>query len=518
MAGSAHATLAGLRRERRPRDPAARVRGPWATAPLAAVAAAYALAQLLLVRPGMGLGWDETVYVSQVSGHAPAAFFSAPRARGVSLLVAPIASWSSSTALLRTYLAVLSGLALYVSLRAWRRLFPVRVLALAGALFASLWVTLFYGPQAMPNLWVALGALTAVACFLRARDRGDRAALWGLAASATLMAWMRPTDAVWVTLPLLALGLVRRHWRALCVLLAGLAAGAAEWVIEAYVSYGGLGRRLSAGSDIQGGLGWHFAVPDQLRSLGGRALCRPCTGALPHPLITLWWFVLPPLAVLGLAVAVRARRRAATTLALACAATAAFPYLFLIGYAAPRFLLPAYALLALPVAAALLHLATAPRGPWRRAALALVCVGLAGHLAVQLAVLARTVDGATASHRDWSRTADRLHRLGVRPPCLLTGRQAIPIAFYTGCASAATSGHNANSSVAVIARTARRMPVAVLVPEGSRPPAYARHWPVSRFDDVLLYHAVPPARSTRAGSRTPAAAPDPAGPDAGRRG
>ncbi len=37
-------------------------------------------------------------------------------------------------------------------------------------------------------------------------------------------------------------------------------------------------------------------------------------------------------------------------LLLACAATAAFPYLFMIGYAAPRFLLPVYILLAIPVA------------------------------------------------------------------------------------------------------------------------------------------------------------------------
>ncbi len=156
----------------------------------------------MLVRPGLGLGWDETVYVSQLSAHAPAAFFSAPRARGISLLVAPVTSWSSSTPLLRVYLAVLAGLALYLALRAWHGLFPVRVLALAGALFASLWVTLFYGPQAMPNYWVAVGALAATGCCLRAwADRSDRAALWGLAASASLMAWMRPTDAVWGRCP-----------------------------------------------------------------------------------------------------------------------------------------------------------------------------------------------------------------------------------------------------------------------------------------------------------------------------
>ncbi|MYW46710.1 hypothetical protein GT346_26155, partial [Streptomyces sp. SID161] len=362
MAGSAHTALDAdaVNHERPWRTPAGTARAAW---PLAAVAAAFTLAQLLLVRPGMGLGWDETVYVSQVGRHAPAAFFSAPRARGVSLLAAPVAAWSSSTALLRLHLALLSGLALYLALRAWRGLFPERVLVLAGALFASLWVTLFYGPRAMPNYWVAVAALAAVACFLRVRAGGaGRGAWWGLAASAALMACMRPVDAVWVALPLLALGLARHRRRALCVLLAGLAAGAAEWVIEAYVAYGGLARRLSDGAAIQGGFGWHLAVVDELRSLGGRTLCRPCTGALPHPLLTLWWFALPPLAVLALVVAVRARRPAATALPLGCAATAAFPYLFLIGYAAPRFLLPAYALLAVPAADALVHLLS-PRHP-----------------------------------------------------------------------------------------------------------------------------------------------------------
>ncbi|MEU9479858.1 hypothetical protein [Streptomyces sp. NPDC048191] len=490
MASGAHATLAGIRRSRSPRTSrGARPDRP--LVPLAAVAAVFTLAQLLLVGPYMGLGWDETVYVSQVSAHAPAAFFSAPRARGVPLLVAPVASWSSSTALLRSCLAILSGLALFLALRAWRGLFPVRVLALAGGLFASLWVTLFYGPQAMPNYWVAVGASATVACFLRARAGPGRAVWWGLAASAALMALMRPTDAVWTVLPLLALGLVRRHWRALAALLTGLVAGAAEWVIEAYAAYGGPLRRLSEASAIQGGLGRHFAVVDQLRSLGGRALCRPCTGAAPAAVVTVWWFVLPVLAALGLAVAVRARRTTVTLLPLACAATVACPYLFLIDYAAPRFLLPAYALLALPVADALVFLVTAPRGRRRPVVATLVCLGLGAHLAVQLAVLVHTVDGATAQRRGWSRTAAALHRLGVRPPCLLTGGDAIPIAFYTGCASAATAGHNANSTEAGLARTARRIPVAVLVPAGSRPPGYARDWPAEPFDGGRLYHTVP---------------------------
>ncbi|MGW0883511.1 hypothetical protein [Streptomyces sp. NPDC002671] len=504
MAGNAHTTLVATRRERarRPSVDGPEVR---ARAPLAAVALAFTLAQLLLVRPGMGLGWDETVYVSQVSGHAPAAFFSAPRARGVPLLVAPIASWSSSTALLRVYLAVLSGLALYLALRAWRGLFPVRVLTFAGALFASLWVTLFYGPQAMPNYWVAIGALTAVACFLRAgADRtagaepsglSGRAAPWGLAASAALMAWMRPMDAVWAALPLLALALVRRSGRLLLVLLAGLAAGAVEWVVEAYVSYGGLAQRLHDASAIQGGLGFHVAVVDQLRSLGGRTLCRPCTGALPATVLTFWWFVLPLLAALGLAVAVRARRTAPTALPLACAATTAFPYLFMIGYAAPRFLLPAYALLVIPAAEAIWYVVKVPSRTWRPVAVTLVTFALAAHLAVQLTVLVHTVHVTTAAHRTWSRTAATLHRIGVRPPCLLTGHDALPVAFYAGCSSAATSGHDTNATAAGIARTARRIPTVAMVAAGSRPPRYARDWPSTPLGALRLYHSVPGAGS-----------------------
>jgi hypothetical protein len=460
---------------------------------LAAVAGAFTLAQLLLVRPSIGLGWDEVVYVSQVGTDAPAAFFSAPRARGVPLLVWPIASWSSSTPLLRVYLAILSGLGLYLALRAWRGLFPARVLAGAGALFATLWVTLFYGPQAMPNLWVAFGALICVACFLRTRaDRVDRRALWGVLAGAALMAWMRPTDAVWVALPLLVLAVVARHWRLGGALAAGLVAGGVQWVIEAFVSYGGLRERLNQASRIQGDLGWNLAVDDQLRSLVGSTLCRPCNGEMPTPVVYAWWFVLPVLAAYGLAVAVLAGRTTRTLVPLACAATAAFPYLFMIGYAAPRFLLPAYALLAIPVADALLHLTTKPNGRWRPAAAAVIALGLAGHLAVQYVVLERTVDRTTAAREAWARSAAALHRLGVRPPCLLTGHEAIPVAYYTGCDSGATHGHNANTTTAGILRTARSVPVGALTDPGGKPARYARDWELHRLDGLEVRIAPAP--------------------------
>lgn len=131
MANGANALLVG-RRRRVPASGPGRSWRPRGHRLLAAVAGAFTLAQLLLVRPGMGLGWDETVYVSQVAAQAPPAFFSAPRARGVTLLVAPMTSWSTSTELLRIYLALASGLGLYLALRVWRGLFPARVVAVAG--------------------------------------------------------------------------------------------------------------------------------------------------------------------------------------------------------------------------------------------------------------------------------------------------------------------------------------------------------------------------------------------------
>lgn len=457
----------------------------------AAVAVAFTLVQLALVRPGMGLGWDEAVYVSQVSGHAPAAFFSAPRSRGISLLAAPIASWSSSTELLRVYLAVLSGLGLFLALRVWRGLFPQRVVTLAGVLFATLWVTVFYGPEVMPNYWVAIGALAGVGCFLRVQaDRRDRAALWGAGASAALLAWMRPTDAVWVVLPLFVLLVCVRRWRRprlLAALVVGLGSGAVGWVVEAYAGFGGLGARLADASQIQGGLGWNIAVLDQLRGLGGQTLCRPCDSSLPAPELIAWWFALPLLAALGLAVAVKGRRTARTLVPLACATTAGIPYLFMIGYAAPRFLLPFYALLAIPVADALVHLVTTVRRPWRPVAVTLAALAFAGHLAMQYVVLEDTVARSTAGRQEWARTAAELHRLGVRPPCVLNGHEALPIAFYAGCSSAQTQGHNASVTQAELLRTAQRTPTATLVREEHGPPGFARDWPSHGFGDLRIH-------------------------------
>lgn len=470
------------------------LRGPGSAAPagnplpwLAAVSAAFALLHLALIAPGLGLGWDESVYISQVSPQAPAAFFSAPRARGITFLVAPVTALTTSVVALRVFMALLAGGGLFLALWVWRRLLPAPVLGLAGGLFAGLWITMFYASQAMPNLWVAYGALAAVGCFLRAaRSPGDRWAPAGMAAGVAFAALMRPTDAVWLALPLAVAAVVIQAWRwplLLVLLAAGVAVGCAPWIVEAYVSYGGLAARLERASEIQGRLGWYFSVDDHVRAMDGRLLCRPCDVPWRRPAAALWFFVLPLLVAAGVRTALRGRHRTPLVVATVVGAALAVPYLFTVGYAAPRFLLPAYALLALPVAYGLVH-ACRPRPRGRRIAVGIVAAAVAAHLTVQYLVVDRAADRVRRSTADLERVAAELYALGVRPPCVVSGAEAIRIAFRAGCASRQPRGHDESITPQQLTAATRNRPVAVVVAEGGRPPAYARAWPTHPLPDL----------------------------------
>ncbi len=469
---------------------------------LGAVAAAYTLLQIFLVLPGTGLGWDETVYVSQVDG-SPAAFFSAPRARGISYLVAPLVAFTSSTTLLRVFLAVLSGAGLLVSLWVWRRLLPLPVLTWAGALFAGLWISLFYGPQAMPNLWCAFGSLTAVGCFLRCvRHPGDRGAAVGLVASVGVVALMRPPDAAWLVLALGGAAVLVPAWRRV-VVLGGLAGGAllgaGPWIVEAFTTYGGLLTRLHRASEIQGGMGWNIAIGDHVRSLQGRMLCRPCDMAWEEPQTALWWFALPLLAAGGIASAVRAGRRDTAVLAAVTATGLALPYLFLMGYAAPRFLLPSYALLALPVAECVRRaFAQRPDGRRPLALIILPALLLGSHFGVQYQVLGSVLERNHQVTKQMTEAASTMHRLGLRPPCTLTGPLAVPMSHYAGCASRQSHGHDISITGTGLRELARRdEPMAVTVRHYQRPPSWARAWrsaPLKHLPGYRVYVAPAGAR------------------------
>lgn len=450
-----------------------------AVRPLLAVCVLFAVASVVAVPATLRLGWDEVVYVSQYGTHAPAAFMSAPRSRGVTLLVGPVASWLDSTVALRLFLTATAAVSLGLAFWVWSRLLPQpRVAALAAGLYASLWIAVFYANAAMPNHYTAMAAVAAVGCFLLAAAEPARVGAYlGLVAALVVAALMRPADAFWLGLPLLgstvAVPAFRRR-RLAAALVTGLAVGGAPWVVEAETRYGGLVERIRQAGHVQGGTGLAFSLPKVVATLDGPILCRPCDSPLHWP-AALWWVALAMLVPLGVRAARRRGVSSTAWLPVAVAGSMAVPYLFLIGYSAPRFLLPVYGLALIPAASGLAALLSASSGTWRRALTAAVAAGCAGHLAIQSGILLHVVSEQVRGRGDWVRIAESLRSHGVRPPCVVTGHEAIPVAYYSRCRALEDRGYNRNVSTTRLRQVARSASVAVLVKDAA-PPDWARGW------------------------------------------
>jgi hypothetical protein len=447
--------------------------------PLVAVAFLYGAAQLVAVTTRMRLGWDESVYVSQVSPHVPAAFFSAPRARGVTLLAAPIVALTSSLTALRIYMTVLSSAGLVLAYWPWTRLLRPVTVAVAALLLTALWMVQFYGNEVMPNLYVAYGAVAAAGWFAHTiRGPGRLPPLW-LGLSLAFVALMRPGDAAWLALALLS-GVAfarRRRLVALGAVVAGPLVGSTQWIVEAYTRFGGPLQRLHIASQSEGGLGWHpEGVRMELHALNDRLLCRPCGGATWHvqPLAA-WWPLVPALAAGGLILAARGGRLRLLALPAVCGVVLGASYLVLVGYAAPRFLIPAYALLALPMAELIRGAATLGQGRWRLVTAGLVAAGLAVQAGGQQLVLAHMTRSQYNARGDYTAITDQLHGLGVRTPCTLSGEQAPVLAFYTGCRSMQIAGNDASTSRAQLLRQTALTRMAVIEHDNPRP-HYTRGW------------------------------------------
>ncbi|MFH9075623.1 hypothetical protein [Streptomyces alboflavus] len=444
---------------------------------LVAVCALFALASLALVPLDLRLGWDELVYASRFGPYAPdqapGVPFSAPRTRGVPVLLAPVASWSDSVVLLRMWLTALATAALYLGFRPWLRSMPrlPYVAGIAAALYGTLWTAVFYADAAMPNHYTAMGTAAAVGLFLRRRP-GPRACA-GIAAGVLVATLMRPNDGVSVAVPLLAAAVLVPLWRsrarALAVL-GGLGAGLLPWAIEAYVRFGGVRERLSDASEVQGGLRFTDSLLHQFTAIDGPLLCRPCEGdGVRVPALT-WWVLLAVLVPLGLWSARRFRQTAtAAQLALVVGLCAALPYVLVVPYTAPRFLLPTHALLAVPAALGVLAAVRWARAARRPALAGGVLAGLlAGHLAMQGSLVSANARIQSEAREDWARVAAVVHERGVRPPCLLGGNTSvIPLAYVAGCEPAPRAHERKPGD--------RRRPDVLVLRQHAAPP-WARDW------------------------------------------
>ena len=266
------------------------------------------------------------------------------------------------------------------------------------------------------------------------------------------------------------------------VLVGAVAVGWSEWIVEAFVSYGGLARRLQAAS-AENTAGLHMALGLEARALAGPTLCRPCT----QPVVwsaTVWWFAVPPLVALGIAAAV-SRRQATLAVLPACAGPALLAeYTVTISYAAPRFLLPAYALASIPAAQGLVWVAGfLARWWWRAFWLTAVAAMLAVQLVSQLAILDRyVVPVQTAIRLQYVSVAEAVRAQGLRPPCVLVGHTAAPIAFSAGCTDVPTIDHASQ-----LEKAARRSDVGVLTTRRVAGAFYSG-WPSYRLRAAHLRH------------------------------
>ncbi|NAS25687.1 hypothetical protein GT755_28875 [Herbidospora sp. NEAU-GS84] len=423
---------------------------------LAGVALLYFTAQLLIPTLGMGIGWDEAVYASQYAAHAPPAVYSAPRAQGVSLLVAPIVAITDEVVVLRLWLSVVSSAALFGAFAVWLRVRNHRVVPLAALLLAGCWLSVFYGNQAMPNLYVALGAVAATGFLLIGNPLG-------LGASMVLVSLMRPTDALVLAVPLAAYALWRRSLRDVAALAAGLAIGWGQWAAEAVTRFGGVAERLGAAGE-HNDTGLTSTLGEHARALDGPALCRfgvECGGVPPALLI--WWIAIPLAAGAGLWTARRTPWFRPLALATATAVAMALPYFFYVDYAAPRFLLPAYALLALPVATAVL---SSPRP---------ALVGVAAHLILQGAVAVAMSSGIRADRDVMNAAAEQL-RPRIDGPCVIYGQGGAQLGYLLGCESQAIAQRFDATMPARVRGFRDRGYDVIMTHRGVEPPAYTDDW------------------------------------------
>jgi hypothetical protein len=458
---------------------------------IAAAAVAFTLAVLLFTPLRMSLGWDETVYASQISQHVPIMRWSAERARGIPLLVAPVTLLGGSAVVLRVYLALLAGLGLFLALLAWRGVKAAWMLALAGVIFGGLAIVQAQASQVFPNYWIALGGLAGVGLFLRCvtREAESHTIPGLLVVAAAFTALMRPADAVAIYGPLIVIAAVimlRHAWvrraldrRSASLLLAaaaGLAIGGGEWVAESFMYFTGPFARLHQTSGVVGGT--KFNPVTSLRIInGGRASSVPgypgVTG-WSHPRLLWWWLAFLVLALLGVYIAARSRGWLVALVPFVCALAVYALYTLPVRDNA-RYLQPCWALLAVPAAEGLGWLLVTPKGRTRLLAVVAAVAFLGIELGTQHAVLSSQSAALEATATTNTNIVNALERLGVRPPCAIAtvdrpyfAPASGPVSYYLGCTYAGTP---------------RKLPgtrgsrVVVLVQSEGHPRHYARTWP-----------------------------------------
>jgi hypothetical protein len=441
---------------------------------LGLVAASFLTFQLAFLAPlDRAISWDEAVYVSQMSPERPALDFEASRARGITLLVAPPVALGASLGVVRVYMAVASAVGLVAAFWPWlavaRSATPV-----AALIFASSWLALLYASEVMPNLWSALLALAASGLLARSmvdrrRGRRDLVAAAGVLA---LLGLFRPPDGVpilvaYAVASIGATGVARR----VAVPATGVVLGWLPWLVEMSVRFGGPAGAFARASDKA-----HVSAA----GVGGRLLQHldltngPTLGPVHDPSIVwgglLWWTGTLVAVAIGLRSASGTDAARPAILAAVAGVLLAIEYLVLVAGTAPRFLLPAYALLSVPAAIGVRHAvrSLSSRGARVAVVVALAVPWLLWHGATAVRVEAETDVG----RQSLQSVGASLRTLAGGRPCAFTSTGGHPqIEYASGCVGTGLIGAGDQALAWLRSLAARGYRTYVVVRTPAEPPA-----------------------------------------------
>jgi hypothetical protein len=387
------------------------------------------------------------------------------------LLNAPVTLFTANPAVIRIYFLLLSGACFYLMLRVWGKVDRSRLVPVAGAVFGSLWITENQGSSDLGNLYLAYAVAIAVGAmfwFQREQRPAPLAVLLGASFAATMV--HGPTDGVFLLAGVVAsLRYLKQKDEVICITVAGVAAGVAEWCTEAWLYFGGPLQRVHLARQEGSGLG--FFLPRYIATLGAGHVT---------PALALCWTALLALTGCGLYTAWRCQVRylqAAGTVG----AVMLLQYLVFLPAASARYFLPTFALWSFPVAAGLIRLL--PRNAAASSAVAACLVALAA--LAQHPALSRASRGELSDGQFSAQVAASVTAAGIRAPCLVAGgndTNAVPVGYYAGCSGSYISYYLNYQKLA------NSEQVAVIVPKGQQVPAEVKTWESYEFRGLSVYY------------------------------
>jgi hypothetical protein len=398
---------------------------------LIAVGLAYLVAQVALFSSSRPPGWDESIYLSQVMPSVDPMVFLPSRARGITLLIAPVTMLGGSVGEVRLFLMVASAIAVTISFRVWIPLIGLAT-PIAAVMFSFTWLALLNGSEVMPNLWAATLGVATTGLIARRLEDGQARHVVLAATALGAMALVRPTEAAVLAgaIGLYVVVFRTTSWRLLVALGIGLVLGWLPWFIEMSIRFGGPVRALDEAA-IE-----HFATASVAHNLfvhlaatgGALTADRPPVGGV------IWWGLLISLTILAISKTRSAERTAASICSLGALAFGVEYFLFVSGIA-PRFMLPVYALASIPAAVGTVWMLCG--STMRRAAGAAIIL-----LILPWAIWQGVVADHFQSQREESTAAFRtlglmIRRLADHRPCSFISPHGWPtIAFTSGCQGA----------------------------------------------------------------------------------